>query len=387
MIIGIDARWIFPEITGIGSYTQELIRHLLQQDSPHQFVLYFRDQNVRDRTMAYAEADAHPRVRTRLLPYGPFAPASQLRLPAALQQDRLDIFHSTNFMMPLWKPLRHTWVSVITIHDLIPLLFPEHTPKALKTRFHPVYRAIMRRIGRQADLILTVSESSRRDILQHMAIPADRQDRVVSVYEGVAERYQPDPAGRPANAPPVILYVGRLDPYKNVVALLRAFARLRNERGIDARLRLIGPPDARYPEAQQVIVNEKLSAFIDGPAYVSGAELLRAYQQAAVFVLPSLYEGFGLPVLEAMACGTPVICSHCASLPEVAGDAAITFDPHQPDQLVDALESILTDPARAAALSQAGLQRAAQFRWQRTAAETLAAYELAVQKESRPTAS
>ncbi len=375
--IGIDARWIFPEITGIGSYTQELITHLAAVDPKNEYVLFFQHESVRERTYAYAKLDNTSRFRAVIFPHGPFSCRGQLAMPGLLKKAQLDVFHSTNFMIPLVAFPRNRQgcpACVITIHDLIPLLFPEHTPRALKTRFHAVYRAIMKEVGRRADAIITVSESSRRDIIQNMGIALERQERVVAIYEGAADRYAPTESRTDSSAH-TILYVGRMDPYKNVSALVRAFAQVRKLANVDVRLQLIGPRDDRYPEVQRLIEQEKLQPYIDWPGYVSGENLLEAYRRASVFVLPSLYEGFGLPVLEAMACGTPVICSNRASLPEVAGDAALLFDPDNEGALVQALLSVLTDSDVRHALRTKGLRRAAQFSWSETARQTVAVYE------------
>lgn len=376
MKIGIDARWIFPEITGIGSYTQELIRHLAAVDRNNDYILFFQNTRVRDRTVAYAQLEDAPRMEARIAPFGPFSLQNQLRMPGIIRDAQLDLFHSTNFMLPFSacpRDRQGRTACVVTIHDLIPLIFPEHTPRALKSRFHFIYRAVMREVGRRADLIITVSESSRRDILHHMTIPEERRNKVIAIHEGVSDRYTP--GSPPSGACPTILYVGRLDPYKNVPALIRAFSRALKSGRIQARLKIIGPRDARYPEVERLISEKELHPHIDWPGYVDADELCRAYREATVFVLPSLYEGFGLPVLEAMACGTPVICGNRASLEEVAGDAAILFDPQNEDALAAALESVLTDPARAETLRVKGLHRAAQFSWETTARKTIEAYE------------
>lgn len=376
MRIGLDARWIFPEITGIGSYTQELIRHLSATDSQNEYILFFQHEHVRERTAAYAHLDQAPNFSSQLIPYGPFSPRNQISLPAVIRKQRLDIYHSTNFMIPFLafpRNRRGRTACAVTIHDLIPLMYPEHTPHALKTRYHPVYRWVMRQVGRRADLIITVSDSSRNDILRHMAIPDGEAHRVVAIHEGVADQYEP--VELPARDEKTILYVGRMDPYKNVPGLLRVFARVIKDAHSPVRLKIIGPRDSRYPEVQQTIEREHLQAHIDWPGYVSGEAILKAYQEADLFVLPSLYEGFGLPVLEAMACGTPVVCSNRASLPEVAGDAAVLVDPENEEALKDAMLSVLAHPARAAALRIKGLNRAAHFSWERTAKETVRAYE------------
>jgi glycosyltransferase involved in cell wall biosynthesis len=233
----------------------------------------------------------------------------------------------------------------------------------------------MLEVGRRSDLVITVSESSRKDIFRHLHIPAEQQDKVLAIPEGVSDRFRP--AEKEKRDHPVILYVGRFDPYKNVVGLIEAFARVVRECP-GTRLRMIGPPDARYPEPRRRAVELKVDDHITWQGYVDGDELLRAYQQADVMVLPSRYEGFGLPVLEAMACGVPVVCSNTSSLPEVAGDAALLVDPADVGQCAQAITSVLTDPSRAGRLRQKGIERASEFTWRRTAEMTRRAYESAV---------
>ncbi len=336
----------------------------------HRVTLLFARADVLERTRARTRFDANPLFAARLFPHGPFSAASQLLLPGLLATGGYDVFHSTNFMMPL-APTGRTRIAV-TIHDLIPLLFPDHAPRSMKTRLFPLYRALMRAIGRRADLIVTVSEATRRDVLRELRIGPARTARVIGIPEGVEPAYRPAP--RAPRAEKRILYVGRRDPYKNLPLLVEALALVR-ARGIPAQLQVIGPQDARYPEAPQRATALGVDGAIDWTGYVTPEALIAAYQQADVFCLPSRYEGFGLTVLEAMACGTPVVCSNCGSLPEVAGDAARLTAIDRPEPVADALSAVLTDDALAASLAQRGLARAAQFTWDRTAQETLRAYE------------
>jgi alpha-1,3-rhamnosyl/mannosyltransferase len=373
MRIVIDARWIFREISGIGLYTQELIRGLAELRAPHDFILIFQDADVLKRTADATDFRANPRFSTQLVDFGLFAPRGQLALPALLKRLGADVYHSTNWMMPL-VPCGRTR-RVVTVHDLIPLLFRKYAPKSKKERFFPVYRAMMKRVGRTADLIITVSDSTRRDVLQHLDVPAARHDRVVTIPEAADDAFRP--AATPATRTrPRILYVGRRDPYKNVSGLIEAFAKVR-ARGLDAVLKIIGSDDPRYPDAPIRARELGVYEHIEWAGYVSDRDLPAHYQDADVFALVSKYEGFGLTVLEAMGCGTPVVCSNISSLPEVAGDAALTVDPNDTDAIAAALARVLTDSALAADLGRRGIARAAQFSWQRTAELTLAAYERA----------
>ena len=372
--IVIDARWIFREISGIGLYTQELIRALARLDRENRYVLLFNDPSVRERTAAEVSLAAAPNFQALEISYGLFSPLGQLRLPALLRSLSADVYHSTNYMMPL--PGTGRTKRVVTIHDLIPLLFPEFTPRALKTRFFPVFKALMRQVGRRADLIITVSEATRRDVLRELGLPPSRHGRVVAIPEAAHSVYIPAAEPSPAGGEPVILFVGRRDPYKNLPGLVEAFGRLRVQ-GVSARLRVIGPEDPRYPEARARAEALGLQPHIDWVGYAAPGQLIREYQQAAVFALPSRYEGFGLTVLEARACGAPVICGNASSLPEVAGDAALLVDPLDVDGLAAALRRVLTEPGLAASLRERGLRRAASFSWARTAELTRAAYEQA----------
>ena len=245
-------------------------------------------------------------------------------------------------------------------------MHPEFTPKALKTRFFPVYRALMHEIARRTDAVATGSESAKNDIVRLLGIPPER---IAVMPDGVDPRYVPGgekPSAR--GGPKTVLYVGRSDPYKNLPGLVEVFARLVRDGGVDARLRIAGSPDARYPEAAETARRLGVADRVEWAGYLDDAALVRAYQDADALALLSRYEGFGLPVLEAMACGTPVTCSDAASLPEVAGAAARLVAPDDVAGAVAALKEILTDPAAAARLRAAGLEQARKFSWRTTAA-------------------
>ena len=368
--IAIDARWIFRELSGIGLYTQELIAALTRIPSPHHFTVLFNHDDIMARVAAETGFTMRTSFTAHLVKGGPFSPLDQLRLPLALNRWRVDVFHAPNYMMPL-LPCPGTR-RVVTIHDLIPLLFRDYAPRSKKNRFFPVFKAIMNRSVRAADRVIAVSESTRRDLQSYFHLDAASAARIRVIAEGVRTRCTPAP--RTPRPHVQFLYVGRRDPYKNLPLLVASFAALR-QRGLAVALRVVGSDDPRYPEARQLARELGVDEAIAWSGYVNDAELLAAYQQADVFVLPSNYEGFGLPVLEAMACGTPVICSNTSSLPEVAGDAALMIDPRQPHTLTDAMNRLATEPALRRQLAEKGLARAALFSWDATARQTLALYE------------
>ena len=400
MKIGIDARWIFKELSGIGAYTRELIRHLARLEREHTFVVYFSDPVLRDRTVAETDLLHAPNFSTCLLPFGLFSIRNQLRLPGLLAEAALDIFHSPNYMIPLrafprGRPGRIRCVT--TIHDLIPLMFPAYAPRAWKRRFFLLYRWLMHEVAMRSDLVITDSRSARDDVVRHLRLPPER---VLAIPLGVEPRFQPaaragaGTTGLPAcpssarelgqgwtpgsaRAEQTILWVGRADPYKNLAGLIEAFAALRQQYQMPVELRIVGPKDRRYPEALRRADSLGVADAVTWLGYLSDDRLVSEYQHADVFVQPSLYEGFGLSLLEAFACGTPVICSNKGSLPEVAGGAALIVEPQDMIGLTEALRRVLTDLSLARDMRERGLRQARKFTWEATARMTLAAYKKA----------
>ena len=369
--VAIDARWVFPELSGIGRYTLELLKQLGEIGGGFRYLVLVRDSERREFIEREAGLAGKANVEFAELPYGPFSVRGQFAAARWLRERDVGVYHSTNFMVPLPAfPRRrpHATKCLCNIHDLIPLVHPEFTPKALKMQFIPVYKALMHEIALRTDAVATGSESAKRDIVRLLGIP---EDRIAVAPDGVDGRYGPGgekPSAR--GGPKTVLYVGRSDPYKNLPGLVAVFARLVREEGVDARLRIVGSPDARYPEAGEAARRLGVADRVEWSGYLDDAGLVRAYQDADVLALLSRYEGFGLPVAEAMACGTPVVCSNAASLPEVAGNAARLVAPDDVAGAAAALKAVLTDPAEAARLRAAGLAQAKKFSW-RTAAESI----------------
>ena len=379
MRIAIDARWIFPEISGIGAYTRELIRHLVPLDTCNEYVLFFDNAGIRDRTLQETGLVESSRLKTHLLPFGIFSARGQVSLPGRLKALGIDTFHSTNYMIPLWafpprKPGRIKCVA--TVHDVIPMIFPHHAPRSKKSRLFPLYRRLMIEVGRRADAIIVDSRASRADVLKHLRIPASDGGKVHAVYCGISERFC---AGSHADAssatrPRQLLYVGRSDPYKNVEGLIRILANVRDAAEFPVELTVAGTRDPRYPEAPALASSLGLDRAIRWTGYLSDDTLAGLYRDADVLVHPSRYEGFGLQVAEAMACGLPVVCSNAGAIPEVAGDAAIQHDPDDVAGFGESVLRVLREPSLAATMRNKGLRRAEEFTWARTARETLDIY-------------
>lgn len=373
MNIALDARWIFRESSGIGQHTRMLIRGLLDLQTDHRFSLVTQDREWTERVKEELGCP-WPCLE---VPFGLFDLRNVLQMKHRLSAAGIDLYHSTNYMMPLWGFPRHRPGSVravITIHDLIPIIFRDHAPKSRKSRLFPLYAELMRQVAARADAILTVSESSQSDVIERLRLPASARGKVKVVYNGLDPVFF-EPHTVPRNTPPEILYVGRLDPYKNVPQLVSAFAEAMKKLPSGTRLRIIGPPDARYPEAMRLARQLDLFPHMDWEGHVSFPTLLEAYRRAAVVVLPSEYEGFGLPVAEAMACGTPVICSRASSLPEVGGTAARYVPPGDLYALSDALIEVLNHPEQQQRMVTEGREQAARFTVEQMARNTLAVYE------------
>lgn len=290
-----------------------------------------------------------------------------------------DLLHFPYDSCVAWKRAKF----VTTIHDVKPLLFGTATSGANFNTL--VERLLVRDKWARIDHILTDSECSRRDIEAYLGVP---RDRITVVYPGVdLDRFRPasmesepphrDSSPRSEKLRPYVLCVAGSDPTKNVETLIEAFARLPRPFRDEHDLVLVGDL-RRRPELREQVKRAGIEAQTVFAGVVDDAALVRWYQQAAVFVFPSRYEGFGLPVLEAMASGCPVISSQASSLPEVAGDAALLVDPSDVEGLAAAMAKVLADGDLRRDLRARGLARAARFSWERTARETISVYRRVV---------
>ncbi len=356
----------------------ELLRALLAQDRENDYVVLFSDAGVMERTVLDLGLDEARNAEASLVPYGVFSMKSQLMMPSYIRGIGADIFHSTNYMVPMaaFSALRANRTKcVITIHDLIPLLFPDHAPKAKKTRLMPLYRFVMRQVAARADAILTVSENSAHDIRRMLMSRNADHAKVVSAYNGVSDEYR-KLAWAPARNPRKLLYVGRLDPYKNVTGLMRIFKGVLGRTSEKVKLVIAGSKDPRYPEAERLAEELGVSEHVEWTGYVTPEKLIALYAEASVLVHPSHYEGFGLPVAEAMAAGLPVVCSSGGSLSEVAGNAACVHEHTDETGFVESICSILDSESKAKELSQLGRSQAEKFTWANAARKTREVYEM-----------
>ena len=298
----------------------------------------------------------------------------QIVLPVALRRVSADLVHCPAYAAPFVDG----WQSVVTFHDLSFLVLPEAFNRSNRLYLSAFSRFAAARAAR----FIAVSEATRRDMVGYLGIV---QERIDVVYNGVDCRFQPcdsqaavrgfrESKGLPEQ---FILFLGTLEPRKNVPLLLKAYAVAR-QRGVTAPLVLAGGGGWGDLRLRALIDDLDLTASVRLPGFVAMDEQVLWYNAATLFAYPSLYEGFGLPVLEAMACGTPVVTSNQSSLPEVVGTAGYTVDPHDSDALADALVATMRDEAARADLSARGLVQARRFTWERTARETYDTFRRAI---------
>jgi glycosyltransferase involved in cell wall biosynthesis len=300
--------------------------------------------------------------------------------PLVLARRPPDLIHALGYALPLaWRGR-----SIITICDLSFVRYP-----TLFNRSNAMYLATIARLSaRKATTVLTISESTRRDVIRLFGVAPEN---VVTTYCGVSDRFQPAPetdipAFRERNALPekFFLYVGTIEPRKNVAGLVRAYARYRRDADNPLPLILAGGRGWKDREVFDLVDQLGLGDNVRFPGFVPSEDLPLWYSAATAFVYPSRYEGFGLPVADAMACGTPVIATTASSLPEVVGEAGKLVPPEDEESLTSALSQIASDSDLRRRLSLAGRKQAARFRWERMAAETAAVYERLIKSPSRP---
>lgn len=363
MRIGIDGRMVLDKTTGIGQYTFNILKELAQIDKKNQYVI-FSDDKLKEFVLS-KDNFILKETKTKV-----FSISEQVVLPFLISKNKIDVFHTPSFAAPVFLPCP----SVMTIHDLIHLHFPD----LFSGKVRIYYEAVVKRVALKMKKIITVSESSKKDIMNWLNLDSDR---VVVIHNGVSENYQPIKDENILNSVKkrfeitgkFILFVGNRKPHKNIIRLIEAFKILRNR--TDCSLLIVTDNDPRFPEPEEKVLELGLSndVTISGP--LKNEDLPLLYSAADVFILPSLCEGFGLPALEAMACGTPLVASEASSLPEVVGNAGILIDPYNVNSIAEALERVLVDDVLREEMARKGHLQAAKFNWRDTAEKTLKVYE------------
>jgi glycosyltransferase involved in cell wall biosynthesis len=367
MKIAIDARkW---RDYGIGTYVRNLVRHLARIDSETTyFLLCDRADQATLRDLA---ANFVPVVESSP-GYGVWEHVS---IPFKLHRLGADLFHSPHYVLPL---LGRT-PAVVTIHDCIHLLFPEYLPNRMAFKYA---KFMMQKAVERSALVFTVSEASRRDILRFY--PEADPERVLVVPNAIDEALLHDPGEQELERVTeryqirgrFVLYAGNVKPHKNLDRLIAAFGLLKRRPGHeDVKLFIIGNEKVNtYASLRRAVESEGVRQDVRFFGFVPDTTLAALYRLASVFAFPSLYEGFGLPPLEAMACGTPVVTSRISSLPEVVDEAAELVDPYDVEDIARGIERVLVDDGLRQSLVARGRRRVATFSWERSVRQVHSAY-------------
>lgn len=367
--------------TGIGRYALELLRALAslprscEEGAPRPEIVLLTTERG-DPFGIWQDFEHHPLPGCGLLPL--LTTSGHLAVTAAIRRLRLDVLHDPNGIAPFLGP-RAGARRIVTIHDAFAYVYPEKHNRLDNWR----YRWLLPHAARRADAIITVSQCSRRDLVQALGVA---EERICITGEGVNARFRPVADGLARRAlldgygitRPYVLYVGGINARKNISRLFEAYARVLEICEANGRskplLVIAGKRQWRTEEIEATFHRLRLTDHVHFTGYVNDDDLPGLYSAAELLAFPSLYEGFGLPPLEAMACGTPVVTSNVSSLPEVVGDAALTVDPFDVEGLASAIAAVLADPMLRRDLRRRGLDRAASFTWTRAALETLSVY-------------
>lgn len=358
MRIGIDVGILREKKRGVGRYLSNLLEGFSKFSSDDDIYLYSPGPILYN---FIKNRNWHARIGTLPLP-GTFWLQTQCK--NYIKKDNVEIFFGPSHILPL--NLSNTIKKVLAVHDLVAILYPE-TMTNYNRFIHNIFFA---KSLKSADSIIAMSEATKQSIIEKFGI---NENKINVIYEGVSKSfrpYQPEEVKSILNQyglnKPYLLSVGTLEPRKNYPLLLRAFKGLKT----DCNLVIIGKPGWKFEKIFASINDLKLGNRVKILGYVKDEDLPYLYNGAEIFVFPSIYEGFGLPVLEALACGTPVICSNSSSLPEVGGDAVIYFNPNSADELVTKVNQLLTDNELKKLLIQKGLNRVKLFTWDKTAQKT-----------------
>lgn len=369
MRIGIDATALPPQPVGAGNYIIQLIRALASLKVNDEFVIFAQQRG--HALISLPENDSFELIILEDRNPGSRLIWEQTLYPQLIRKSGVDLLHSMHYTRPVKLPC----ASVVTFHDMTFFLYPELHTRA-KRLFFPL---AIRASARQADALTAVSESTRQDAIRVLGISPEK---IVATQLGV------DPTFRPINDAAIkrkiaekydlperfILYVGLLEPRKNLPMLIRAYKRL-IDGGENFKLVLVGRYGWMYEELLRQINNLDLEEMVHFTGYVSQEDLPLVYNLSSLFVYPTLYEGFGLPALEAMACGVPVITTDVSSLPEIVGEAGILVPVNNVEALYGAMIAVLGDEDLRRKMINKGIQRAAKFTWEQTAILTFQVYQ------------
>ena len=363
MKIGIDAKYIYTNKAGTGRYINNLLSHVKKIDNVNLYVeLHPSSQSEIKKTNNFLSRITNG--------FGEFI-RCQLMLPLRTKSLGIDILHSPTFISPIITGCP----VILTIYDLNHILYPE--------TFEPLYRQYLNLLlpicAKRATKIITTSESSRKDIIGNLHVGEDKVEVIYGAASPIFGRLDTENNFQSVLKKfrirtPYILNVGTLEPRKNISGLLKAFSMLKERKSIPHKLVIVGEKGWRHKIIFKAISSLNLQDEVIFTSYISDEELMILYNKCNVFVYPSLYEGFGLPPLEAMTCGAPVITSNTSSLPEVVGNAGIMINPDNTEELCETIYTVIENNSLMENMRKKSLERAKLFSWEKSARQLLKIY-------------
>ncbi len=369
MRIGIDARFYGSVGKGLGRYTQKLVEHLEEIDSENKYFVFLRRENFQE------YVPSNPNFKKVLADYGWYSFAEQLFFPKLLYSYKLDLMHFPHFNVPILYFRKF----VITIHDLILLHFPTKRASTLSPFLYWVkfcaYKLVIYSAIIRSQRIIAVSKFTKQDILSRYSVG---ENKIAVTYEACEKSSKESLQSRQQILKkydiikPYLLYVGNAYPHKNLERLISAFSEVHGKLQ-DLNLVLVGKEDYFYLRLKEEVKKNKIKGVIF-PGFVDDCDLGAVYQQALLYIFPSLYEGFGLPPLEAMERGVAVICSNSTCLPEILGDGAFFVDTKKELEISEAILKITSDESLRETLISKGYRQVEKYSWEKMARETLEIY-------------
>jgi len=377
--IGIDARFYGPIGKGLGRYTQEIVDGLVKLDQENEYVIFLNNDN-------FAEFNTdNQKVKKVLASVRWYSWQEQLLMPWLIIREKIDLMHFPHFNVPILCPTKF----IVTIHDLILFRYPTNRATTLGPLVYKIknigYKFVIWFAVRFSQKIITVSEFTKNDIVDLFKINGQK---IIVSYEGVSNSFEKEDASKEDDKQillgynihrPYMLYVGNVYPHKNLEGLFKVFTNIIKKYS-DLQLILVGKEDYFYIRLKKTAEGLSLLDKKNGKApvvfteYVSDNYLKILYKEALFYIFPSFYEGFGLPPLEAMSNGLPVVSSNRASLPEILGDAAMYFDPEDSEDMYQKIEKIILNENLRMELTQKGYKKAKQYSWNNCVRETLKVY-------------
>ena len=366
MIIGIDARMYGYAQTGIGNYIRHLLKYIFELDKENNYVIFLSPEEYDNFEVP------NKRIKKVKISAKWYGWKEQLLFPFQLYKENLDLMHFTHFN----SPVLYLKKSIVTIHDVTPYFFPGHKMKSLVRKIG--FRMVFFSSVKKAAKVIAVSKNTKSDIVKHFKI---KENKIEVIYEGVDEQFKTRDEiplasfAKRGITKPFIFYTGVWRNHKNLVGLVKAFGILRNKYKLNYQLVLGGKEDPYYPEVREAWEKLGIGEDIIRTGFINQEDLPLFYSAAEIFVIPSFYEGFGLIGLEAMACGTPVVSSNKTSLPEVLGDAAIYFNPNNPEEMAEKMKLVLMDKKLYNEMREKGFRQIRKYSWEKMGEETMRIYK------------